>query len=164
MVNWPGGRPRRNCRRRKNTGLGITIWTEFGNIRWSNVSRHASIYGCGDALRALLKATAMVIVARQASGGELKGNGVVGLPRPRTTRMACGHRAVVSGHLPGDKRCHFTGGMYMAGLHEQHGSQGHLSPSHHNHQQRRGNGFLEHLVPSMAGWEGASRDQDHTGS
>jgi hypothetical protein len=88
----------------------------------------------------------MVVVARQAAHSELKRNCVAGLAQSRTTRMTCGHRMVVSGHLPWGERRHFTGRMHMASLHEQHGSQGHLSPSHHDHQQRRGNGFLEHLL------------------
>jgi len=105
-------------------------------------------YGCGRVLRSLQEAAAMLFPARQTGSSELPRSRLTGLADPRTTRMACGHHVVVSRHV-----LHFTCGMHMASMHEEHRRQGHLGPSHHGHQQCRRDGLLHH--PALV-WQGKS--------
>jgi len=90
----------------------------------------------------LLEAAAMLILAGHTAGSELERNRILGVAKPRTTRMAGGHSVVVSGLV----LSHFACGMQMAGMHEDHWRHGHLCPSHHGYKQRRRNGLLHHAV------------------
>jgi hypothetical protein len=122
--------------------------------------RSAGIYRRGHALRPLLEAAAVLILARQAGGGELEPGGVFSLANAGATGMlmAGGHGVMVRGHA----LRHFTGGMHWAGVHEEHRRQSQLRPNHHDHEQGRRDGFLHHRALSMTGGLWDCRDGDHT--
>jgi hypothetical protein len=95
----------------------------------------------------LLEAAAMLFLARQTAGSELERNRILGVAKPRTTPMGCGHDVVVSGLVVSSNvLSHFTRWMHMAGMHEDHGRHGHLCPCRHGHKQRRRNGLLHHAI------------------
>ncbi len=61
--------------------------------------------------------------------------------------MAGEHDVVVSGAaVSSNVLSHFNHCMHMAGMHQDHGRHGHLSPSHHGHKHHRRNGLLHHAA------------------
>ncbi len=82
----------------------------------------------------------MLFLAGHTAGSELERNGILGVAKPRTTRMACWHGVVMSGLV----LSHFNRWMHMTGMHEDHWRHGHLCPSHHGYKQRCRNGLLHH--------------------
>jgi len=84
----------------------------------------------------------MLFLARQTGSSELQRSHLLGLAKPWTTRMTCGHDVVVSGLV----LSHFTRWMHMPGMDEEHWRHGHLCPSHYRYKQRRRNGLLHHAA------------------
>jgi len=72
----------------------------------------------------------MLILTREAGGSKFERNRVHSLANPRTARMSRRHNMVMSRHV----LRHFTRRRHVAGLHQEHGSQSHLCPSHHDYQ------------------------------
>src|SRR5271157_2771576 len=136
-------RTKRNGSRRRNVRPCISQ-AELGNLCGGNLLRKSvsGTRGCGYALRPLLEAAAMLFLARHTAGSELDRNAILGVAKPRTTRMAGRHGVVVSALM----LSHFPRCMHMAGMHEDHRRHGHLCPSHHGYEQRRRNGLLYHAV------------------
>jgi len=56
----------------------------------------------------------MLILARQTAGSKLERSRILGLAKPRTARMACGHDVVVSALVP--RR--FTRWMHVPAMHD----------------------------------------------
>jgi len=95
----------------------------------------------------LLEAAAMLSLARQTAGSEHEQNRILEVAKPRTTCMAGEHDVVVSGAaVSSNVLSHFNHCMHMAGMHQDHGRHGHLSPSHHGHKHHRRNGLLHHAA------------------
>ncbi len=143
-------RAKRNRSRRRNVRLGMSQ-AELGNLCGGNLLRKSvsGTRGCGYALRPLPEAAAMLFLARQTAGSELEQSYILGVAKPRTTRMACWHCVVVSALV----LSHFTRCMHVPGMHEDHRRHDHLCPSHHGYKQRRRNGFLHH---APLGWQSKS--------
>ena len=157
-----GRRTRSERSRGRCVRLCISIGTEFGNLGGSNLLRRTGAHRRWYALRPRLGTATALILTRRTVGGELARRRCLGLADPRTTGMACGHSVVVSGQVLGNVPRNFSRLMEMAGTHEDHRRQGHLCPDQYDHQQRRGNGFLEHPVPYYGRFTENSCDSGHT--
>ena len=145
-----GWRTRRNRHRQTNVRHFVSR-AEFGNFGHENISRDASslVDGSGDTLRPLPEAAAMVFPARHVAGSELQRSRIVSCVDSRAAWqlvMTRGHNMMVSGYM----LRHFTRGMDVALVHEQHRGQCYFCPGHHGQKQPRRNGFLQHPVLSMA--------------
>ena len=127
--SWCRTKHHRSGRRNVRLCLGQA---ELGNLCRGNILRKSvsRTNRCGQVLRSLQEAAAMLFLARRTGSGERQRSRLAGLAQPRTTRMACGHDVVVSRHVPS----HFTRRMHMPGMHEEHRRHGHLCPSHHPYQ------------------------------
>ncbi len=108
----------------------VTNWIDFGNLSRGKLARKARIQARGNALWTLLEAAAMPIFTREATGSKFERNRVHSLAKPRTARMPRRHNMVMSRHV----FRHFTRRRHVAGVHQEHRSQGHLCPSHHDYQ------------------------------
>ncbi len=126
-------RTKRNGSRRRNV-RSCSSQAELGNLCGGNFLRKSvfGTRGCGYALRPLLEAAAMLFLAGHTAGSELERNSILGVAKPRTTRMACWHGVVVSGAVVSSNvLSHFNRWVHVPGMHEDHGRHGHLCPSHH---------------------------------
>ena len=131
-----------NRNRRGNVRRCVKRRVDFGNLCRRRVWRKSASRTdrCGYVLRPLQEAAAVPILAWLSAGSELKRDRIPGLAKPRTAGMARGHGVLVSGVVLSDfARC-----MCVPHMHREHRRHGHLCPGHHDHEQRRRNGLLQH--------------------